>query len=188
MLPPGHIAAGYLTAYAVTKLAPVPLSPQEVNTLIFAGAFFGFAPDLDAFYVFFKTRSLKLGSRINHRNFWWHAPLLWLAAALAVFLAGQASFVRLLGITLWLASWSHFLFDTIEGHIRWLWPFTADRHTFRASGHERAELSLKALEGKASNPLRFYWNLVVHHYAGSVTFWFEVALLVAAAAVFLLKA
>jgi hypothetical protein len=49
MLPPGHIAAGYLTALAAIKIFKPDFDQQQINQLLVLGMFWGFAPDLDVF-------------------------------------------------------------------------------------------------------------------------------------------
>lgn len=124
MLPPGHIAAGYLTAYAVTKFAGINLTQDQYTSLLVLGSFAGFAPDLDFFYAFYKVKALTIqNNQINHRYFISHAPLLWFIPALTVFVLTQSDFVKCAVVIFYLGSLSHFLLDSISGEgIMWLWP------------------------------------------------------------------
>ncbi len=97
--------------------------------MLWWGMFFGFSPDIDEFYYFIKNKNLLVsgeeGVRQNHRQYYSHAPILWLIAGLLVYLFARSVFVRELGMLLWLGSWSHFLLDSIEYGIMWLWPFSS---------------------------------------------------------------
>jgi len=126
MLPTGHIAGGYLVVQTMLALAHPALSVVEQQQLLLWGMFFGFAPDLDMFWVFIKTKRFVASDEISHREFWSHAPILWFLGGLAVFFFGlmrQNIFIEYLGIVVWLGSWSHFLFDTIQQGVMWLWPW-----------------------------------------------------------------
>src|SRR5689334_7113502 len=98
MLPPGHIAAGYLTTYALLKVTHAQLPPQQFNLLLSLGAFFGFAPDLDTFMSFAKAKSLILqDGKHSHRKFFSHAPLAWLIVSLAIIFLTNSVFGTYLG-------------------------------------------------------------------------------------------
>lgn len=126
MLPPGHIAAGFLTAYGFVKIIKPDLDPSQINQLLALGAFAGFVPDLDEFWVFFKEKSFTVRdiAKNDHRNLVSHAPLFWLLAGMVIFVLSKGAFVREIGIIVWLCSWSHLALDTIEHGIMWLWPFS----------------------------------------------------------------
>ena len=126
MLPIGHIAGGYLITQAVLALAHPALSVMEQQQLLWWGMFFGFAPDLDTFMVFIKTKRFVATDDISHRKFWSHAPIVWLIGGLAVFFFGltrQNIFLEYLGIIIWLSSWGHFVIDTIQNGVMGLWPW-----------------------------------------------------------------
>ena len=126
MLPPGHAAAGYLTAWWLLKILKPELTLQETNQLLAWGAFIGFSPDLDMFYSFFKQRSF-LASHIKtpiHRKFFSHAPILWAAAGCLVYFLAHSEYYRIFGLLVWLSSWSHFFLDSLEFGITWLWPLS----------------------------------------------------------------
>ena len=61
MLPTGHVAAGYLTGYALLKFSNSGFTLAQHQQLIFWGMFFGFAPDLDMFFLFF----FQAGHQLN---------------------------------------------------------------------------------------------------------------------------
>ncbi len=126
MLPPGHIAAGYLVARALLAATHPSLSLSDQQYLIWWGVFFGFAPDLDTFIVFKKMKRFISSDEIDHRAFYSHAPTLWLIGGLVILFVGafiHSVFLEYLGILLWLCSWTHFALDTIQNGIMWLWPW-----------------------------------------------------------------
>ncbi len=128
MLPPGHIAAGYLTAYGLLKVLKPDLAPTEIHQLYLWGMFWGFVPDLDTFYYFFRNGNWLVagteGLKKNHRQYYSHAPILWLIAGLLVYFLVTSVYLKIVGLLIWLGAWSHFLLDSVEYGIMWLWPFS----------------------------------------------------------------
>lgn len=126
MLPTGHIAAGYLTAEALLHFAHPAVTPEQKTQLLWWGVFWGFAPDIDVFYYFFSNKTLLVaggGSKKDHRSYLSHAPILWLIAGLLIYFFAGSIYLKYIGLLLWLGSWSHFLLDSIDYGIMWLWPF-----------------------------------------------------------------
>ena len=69
MLPPGHIAAGYLATKLFLGVVKPELNTTQTDQLLMWGMFFAFAPDLDMFYAFWKVKGLKhTGKTFNHRQ------------------------------------------------------------------------------------------------------------------------
>lgn len=136
MLPPGHIAAGYLTGYALLKFAHPALDAQQQTQLLWWSAFFGFAPDIDVFFVFFTTHSLLVAGDkdVNHRKYFTHAPVLWLLAGIVIYFFASSVYVKYFGLLFWLASWSHFVLDSIEHGVMWLWPFSNKVFALKSQG------------------------------------------------------
>ncbi len=161
MLPPGHIAAGYLAAAALLKIAKPDFDPQQMRALLALGAFFGFAPDLDVFVSFIKAKSFTVPDQsFNHRYFWSHTPLPWLIVSLLIFFLAADPFLKYVGLMIWIGSWSHFLFDTPTFGIMWLWPLS--RNHFALS---RKEYNLM---GDAGHEKFFtYWTTFLRN-------WFKV--------------
>ena len=128
MLPPGHIAAGYLTAEAFLHFTHSSLSAHQQTELVWWGLLVSILPDFDFIGSFIKYGGLKYDPRKgNHREFSSHAPILWLIAGLLIYFLAPTEFWKTFGILLWLCSWSHFVMDTIQYGIRWLWPFSNKR-------------------------------------------------------------
>ena len=173
MLPPGHIAAGYLTAEVLLKITRPDLPAEQINQLILWGMFFGFAPDLDMFYAFFKEKAfiVKDLKNHNHRKYYSHAPILWLGAGLLICFLAPSAYVKFIGLMLWLGSWTHFLLDSVEYGIMWLWPFSSKVYALKDP-----ELVLPIYE------TRFipYWWQSVKQYAKFYSFYLEVLIIITA--------
>ena len=129
MLPPGHIAAGYLLVDTYEKIFKPVLSAKQKNVLPWLGAFFGFVPDLDMFVAFFHNKSFTIQEeKSEHREYYTHYPILWLIASLITMIFSSISknvFGFTVGIAILLGTWSHFLLDSIDSSvgIKWFWPF-----------------------------------------------------------------
>lgn len=125
MLPPGHIAAGYLLATALLNFTQPGFDTQQTAQLLALGAFFGFAPDLDVFFSFARGKSVSVPlMKHNHRFYWSHTPLPWLIVSLLIYFLASDPFLKYVGLMIWLGSWSHFALDSIIFGIMWLWPFS----------------------------------------------------------------
>ncbi len=185
MLPPGHIAAGYLTAKAYITLAHPNITVAQSHALLWLGALFGFIPDVDMFLAFFKLRSLTIQSeKVDHRVFLTHVPWLWLIAGLFVSLCGKVignSFVESIGMILWLGTWSHFILDSFYWGLRWLWPFSQKCYAW-------FPLRPGALP---NNNKKFfnYWFVFIQNYfiEQPVTAYLEIVLLLGAVSVLIIK-
>lgn len=177
MLPPGHIAAGFLTALAVIKLTGSHLSPGQIDQILLLGGLIGFVPDLDIFGAFAKVRKFKIDvEKADHRRYLAHAPILWLVGGLAVFFTSTDPFIKTVGLVIWLSSWSHFLCDTLQYGIMWLWPFSKKLYAIKDRETKMAD--------PGSNGLGFfaYWLKFIRLYTTKAvfSFSFEVLLIVAA--------
>lgn len=166
MLPPGHVAAGFLTAEALLKIAKPDLSQTQLHQLVYWGMFFSFAPDLDMFYAFFKERALTVQNPNNiHRKFYSHAPILWLVAGLLIYFLAPSVYIKLIGLLLWLGSWSHFLLDSIEYGVMWLWPFNSQVWALKDRGVKEQITGKNFFE---------YWMNFLKYYSTRWTFYFEI--------------
>jgi membrane-bound metal-dependent hydrolase YbcI (DUF457 family) len=181
MLPPGHIAAGYLVAKAVLEIGHPSFSSGQTNTLLFLGAFFAFAPDLDFLYLLFTAgRFTTHDEDPSHREFISHAPILWCIAGLLIYFLGSSLFIKYIGLLLWLCSWSHFALDTIiPDGVMWAWPFNKKTYTFVGRKETKTHITEK----------RFipFWLEFIQFYATkmALSFYIEIGLLILAAFVFL---
>lgn len=158
MLPPGHIAAGYLVARLAVALTAPDLTASQMENLAMAGAFFGFAPDLDMFYAFWKERGLKhTGLNFTHRDFITHTPMAWLAIAFLVAIFGRTEFWYFFACIVLLGAGSHLFLDSTIMGVRWLYPFKNKFYALKDPGVERQNLAA-GFFGHWSNLLRMYYK------------------------------
>lgn len=177
MLPPGHIAAGYLTAYGLTHLPNSSLTPNETNALLVAGAILGTLPDIDFIPFFVSRKSMRFTDEDSHRRYITHTPILWLIVGLIIALAAPNAFIWTLGLLIWLASWGHFIGDSIEHGVRWFWPLS--KRYFSLGNYPDRDLNT----GKTL--LNHYWGIVKIYLKKSRTFPLEAVLTLTALAVLL---
>ena len=178
MLPSAHFSAGYLLAKAVIHYSHAAFNVQETHQLLFWGAFFGFAPDLDTFYAFLKIRKWIIPrAKIDHRKFISHAPLPWLVAGLLIYFVGNDPYIKYFGLMLWLGSWSHFVLDSTKHGIRWLWPFSNRLYALRESDRAWENTETKFFG---------YWTNFLRHYAtdSTITFMLDIVITLAALVIF----
>ena len=162
MLPPGHIAAGYLTAKVLTSSLQYNLTASQINELSLIGAIIGFIPDLDFFFAFAKIKAFRIDNgAVNHRKLFPHAPILWLITGLIIFFATSSDFGKALGLVVWLSSWSHFILDS-EWGIMWLWPATKRFFPFSQAYYSR-KYQFKHKEEKSF--WKYWFNLAVKEYS-----------------------
>jgi membrane-bound metal-dependent hydrolase YbcI (DUF457 family) len=135
--------------------------------------FFSFAPDLDSFWSFAKEKSfiVRNPKKNNHRHFISHAPVLWMLAGLIIYFFCQSEYFRMLGLLLWLCSWSHFLLDSIEYGIMWLWPFNEEKWALKDRGVEK---------NIAGEGFFGYWINYLKFYVTRWTFYAEIIILISA--------
>jgi len=170
MLPPGHIAGGYLAATALLKLTHSHFTLEQIHSLLALGAFFGFAPDLDYFYAFAKIgRFTNPNHKVNHRHFFTHAPLVWLAVGLSIYFIAADPFIKYIGLVVWLGSWSHFVLDSIEFGVQWLWPFTPRLFGLKDVG-QAEKIPDKEFMG--------FWTKFVKYYFTRVSFYLEIIVII----------
>ncbi len=179
MLPPGHIAAGFLTAKALLHFSHASLTAAQQNNLLWWGMFFGFIPDWDTFVTFAREKAFVVRNpeKNDHRNYISHAPVLWMIAGLLVYILASSEYWKMWGLLLWLGSWSHFLLDSIEYGIMWLWPFTKKRFALRESVSIKVNISTTGFFG--------YWLEFLKAYSKVVTFYIEFFVIILAIVIFL---
>lgn len=119
MLPPGHIAGGYLAGKLASVIYPELNQPEYLAL----SSFFGFFPDVDFFLAFFKLKKLISSESVNHRKFITHVPFLYLLAFIIWYFLWPET--RMIAVTFLIGTWSHFLIDTFAAEgIQWLYPFS----------------------------------------------------------------
>ncbi|MBM3257231.1 MAG: metal-dependent hydrolase [Candidatus Liptonbacteria bacterium] len=175
MLPPGHLAAGFLTSYGLLKLSNVAFTPTEAGFILLAGTILGAIPDIDFIPFFSSRKSMRFTDSDTHRRYITHAPIIWLTIGLITALIAPNSFIWVLGLLIWLAPWSHFMGDSLEFGVRWLWPLS-NRYFALGKYPDRDLATEKTL-------IRHYWGIIRAYMTQSITFPLEAVLLLSAAAV-----
>lgn len=176
MLPPGHIAAGYLTSKFILGSLHYTFTPTEIRQLIGWGMLFSIIPDLDMFLAFAKLGKFRIeNDKVNHRKLVSHAPILWLSAGVIIFFAASSPYYKALGILLWLCSWSHFILDS-EWGIMWLWPASKKLYPFSAAYYQR---KYAAPRRQSESSLK-YWSYLVIDYLKQPSGWLEILLILIA--------
>jgi len=175
MLPPGHVAGGYLLARLVSLAVPALVSPL----FFILTAVFAFVPDLDMFVVFAKAKKFVNQEQDTslHRRFISHSPLVYLAIYIAWLVIFPNS--ALIAHAFILGTWSHFLLDSFapaKDSIRWLYPFS------------KKPYGLNFDEAIVVTEPNFYkhWLDFVHRYTKVFSFKLEVILILLALAVLIL--
>jgi hypothetical protein len=177
MLPPGHVAAGYLTAVVAVKIFHPNFDQHQINSLLFWGMFWGFCPDLDVFYSFYKIRGFTSDSKkADHRKFISHAPLLWLFVGIVLYFLMSNPFWKFNIILMVAGTWSHLLLDSIEYGIPWLWPFSHKLYALINPGQQ----TFTALEKSFFK----HWISFVKFYITRPTFYLEIIVIMTALIIF----
>ncbi len=163
----GHLALGYLVTKFLLQFAPSTFSTQEVRLLITFGMIAALLPDMDLIPFFIKHRSIKLQKKESHRKIWSHAPLLWISIILVLLVfTAQSLFTLFAGIVLLGGSWSHFLGDSIEYGVFWLWPFSGKKWRLREARGSK-------FSSQKTSILRYYITFFTQVYVKNWTFWIE---------------
>lgn len=180
MVLPGHIAGGYIAARAVLFVAHASFPPEQTAALLVIGTLAGELPDIDLLFFYFNQRSRTSRKISGHREYITHAPLFWLVISLIIagigWLIGSA-FVQFIGWMIWAGTWSHFILDSIEYGVRWLWPFSDRRFALR----QRPEIRIAARPGTPAH----HWEYVRHHYFKMWSFYAEILVTLAGIWLFL---
>lgn len=170
MLPPGHIAAGYLLVKSIITANQPLLNADEQVWLAILGGFFGFAPDLDMFYGFIKERGFyQTGIKFNHREFITHTPIIWLGLSIIIALVGHTLFWYYAALAILIGSFSHLILDSTFFGIRWLYPFSNKFYALKQSGKMEPNL--------VKDFFNHWFNLVkMYYHTAPVTFLVEIML------------
>lgn len=182
MLPPGHIAAGYLAAYSLLKLTGHNFDILQTNQLLFWGMFFGFVPDLDMFMAFIKVKGFNIQSeKSDHRKFFTHTPIVWFIFGLVVYSIASSQFMKFIGFLIWLGAGSHLFLDTLQYGIMWFWPLSRRLYAFKDRGKKTTQPSA----GKHN--FFSYWFKFIWLYAtkAKLSFYLELVIITTAILVFI---
>jgi hypothetical protein len=175
MVLPGHLAGGYLAARALMALSNPALSRPEINALYIITILAAEAPDLDLIRFFFEHRSLKLQKTDSHRKYASHAPAAWLFGSFVIVLAGYLlgiPFVSYAGLAVLCGSWSHFILDSVEYGIMWLWPFSKKMFALRYPVQEEIDEQIGTIS--------YYWQFIKKYYCKYITFYLELIVIAVA--------
>lgn len=176
MLPPGHLASGYLaTKLAILKLSA--LYPQASQARFWAvGILASLVIDLDDLYAFLRIgRPIAATAAVDHRKFVTHAPLVHFGIAILGFgyawLSGSSDW-QLYSILYLLGTWTHLFFDSFGYGIMWLWPFDKKLYSFFNPG--------KRLAVPEELPIISYWLRFFREYLLYPPVLVEISLLIIA--------
>ncbi len=174
MLPPGHLATGFLVGTIIAKYFVPNLDPETIRQFGYWGAFWGFAPDIDEFWFFYKNKNWLVcpDAKEYHRNYISHAPAFWAILGLTVIYCSQSGYWWLMGYIMWFSSWSHFILDSYEYGIMWLWPFSSKLYAVKSAG-----VKSFVIEEKRFVP---HSLLVLKAYSKTLVFKLEVVLIIVA--------
>ena len=124
-----------------------PLTPHQYTILLVAGVLSGDLPDIDVIWYFLRNKTVGPEHLGNHRHYVTHAPIIWLVLGIIVasisFLLGSL-FWTTIGLMLWLGPWTHFLCDSIEYGVMWLWPISTKRYALLGEGPAEVEARIGA--------------------------------------------
>ena len=177
MLPSGHFAAGYLVTLALIKIAEVNLSTSQINLITLVGTISAIAPDIDLVYYFIRKKKGKLKKDESHRFYVTHAPILWLILGLGIYFFNVDEFWKMIGLSVWIGSWSHFILDSIEFGIPWLWPISNKVFAFKKDIPETPDYGTKIIKSQ--------WNFIINIYPKMITSFIEILIITLAIFTFL---
>lgn len=180
MLPPGHLAAGYL-ATKLSIQALLPLYPQADQLKFWiVGIASSFFVDLDVFVTFLKIGRPVSGTKgVNHRMDFTHAPSLHVSIALIGFVLSiliSSSDLQLYAILYCIGTLTHFILDSTYYGIMWAWPFSHKLYALRNAGVD-SELPQRSVLA--------YWKTYFGLYIRKVEFYIELLFLIIAIYYFL---
>ena len=104
-----------------------------------------------------------------HRKFYTHIPILWLAAGLIIYFLSSDIYFKIFGLLVWVGSWTHFLLDSIEYGVMWLWPFNKEVWAVKDRGVIKRSVNANNFFG--------YWMSYLRYYVTRWTFFVEVLII-----------
>jgi hypothetical protein len=172
MILPGHLAGGYLATKTLVLLTNPVVSSNEITILFFVGLIASIVPDADLIAFFFEHKSTKPNKIESHRKYPTHAPFFWFIVSLFFVASGYASgsvFIQYIGWSVLVGSWSHFVLDSIEGGIMWLWPFSKKRMYIKET-NDSGENKIHKRQGTLSYHVQFISKV----YIKNTSFYIEI--------------
>jgi membrane-bound metal-dependent hydrolase YbcI (DUF457 family) len=176
MITPGHIASGYLATKVFLIISHSGLDSSQIRSLELCGALFTATPDIDLIFPFIKLKTIKFNTKLSHRRVFTHTPLFYLLISALLYTLANSLYLKYLVIIFFLSAIVHFLGDSIEYGIMWLWPFTKKQYALRTIPDED-----KFLEEK---PGTFYFKLFKEVYMKNFTFLAEIIFICTALATY----
>ena len=180
MVLPGHLAGGYIAAEALLSLLDPALSPGQIAAVYAIGTLAGELPDIDIAIHALVSRLRLGGVKLNHRQYVTHAPIFWLGVSAIIAAAGlsfSSIFIIMCGLAVLAGTLSHFILDSIDFGIRWLWPFSQKRISLTDPGPE-------VRTGDPSS-FSYYRDFILKEYYKKISFYAEIAVTVIALYLFL---
>jgi len=182
MVLPGHLAGGYLAARAALFLTHVSFTSSQTAVLLTVGTLAGEFPDIDLLFYYLNQRAKTARKIDDHRTYITHAPLVWLITSLALVAAGWlagSTFMEWIGWMVLSGTMSHFILDSIEHGIPWLWPLSRKRFALRRTPDENEPTADRGAPARKGT-FRAYWRFVTGPYLRSWTMWAELVITLAA--------
>ena len=187
MILPGHLSAGYVMTRGLLFLevvhGGVQYTPHQYTLLLIVGIIAGDLPDIDVAWYFLRNKTVGPEHLGDHRQYVTHAPIIWLVfgvvVALIGFMAGSA-FWATIGLLLWLGPWTHFLCDSIEYGVMWLWPVSKKRYALLGEGPAEVETQIVMAKKASTVTIDQQWYTLFLRYIRSATFFAEIALVLIA--------
>ena len=181
MVLPGHLAGGYIATTALLAVFHPDFSIVQTNILLIIGTLAGELPDIDLLklYVDNKPNDKKTNGKHttdNHHSYITHAPFFWLIISLIIVACGfiaHSIFTQYIGWLIISGTWTHFIFDSIEFDVRWLWPFSNKYYSLIKREHTK---NITARPGTFLNYIQF----ITQEYVKSITFWLEIIVTITA--------
>jgi len=172
MVLPGHLGAGYIATRILLHFAHPTLTRIQTIWILIIGTLAGDFPDFDLVWDYFKYRNVPVGTRPgSHRHYMTHAPIIWVIISLIIVGIGSlagSEFMKIIGWLFWIGPWTHFVLDSIEYGVMWLWPISKQRfYVFK--GVEKDFID------KRPGTFGYYWEFITVQYMKRWTFWLEVA-------------
>lgn len=161
----GHIAFSYILCFVLSRI--LNLTPDaNLNYLFLIGLIASIIPDLDTWILFYKYKSLKFQAEDSHRRYISHAPLVWIFTSLLIYFISTNDFVKYAGLFILVGSMSHFIGDSFEYGIMWLWPFSKKQFSMHKIPKENF---------RENEPLlSYYWKFFSKIYVKNWTFYIEI--------------
>ncbi len=166
MITPGHIATGYLATKTFLLISHTGLDASQIKSLEIMGGILGATPDLDLIFPFIKLRTFKFDTRLSHRRVFAHTPFFYLVLSTVMYISVSSLYFKYLAIVLFISAISHFLADSVEYGIMWLWPLSKKQYALRKVPDEN-----KFIKESTGN---FYIKIFRNEYMKNYTFIIEI--------------